>query len=268
MALDALQRNWQVFQVEVEAHWKVATAATLVAGAVYLIWGKVAMILYAGAVIFSYINFGPTIRVLNQFDLKGVTLAAAAFVAPFFGGIPAYLAGALVAMSLLAHEWQQYQIRADLEQNNQAFTLQVVDWEAQVAVLGQLLKTCQDRNAQIVGVQPEMVDRARSAQELQIELGQKFTQLNERVQAFRSLFAGLQAQGIDKEMLALGQLREEVVRLQGMETGLREQIVGLESRLKGLADRDAAVNDRVEVVVSNLQQQADRLREVVDDGNV
>lgn len=264
MALDALRRNWQVFQVEVEAHWKVVTAATLVAGAVYLIWGKIAMIFYAGAVIFSYIKFGPTIRVLNQFDLKGATLAAAAFVSPFFGGIPAYLAGALVALSLLAHEWQQYQIRADLEQNNHEFTLQVAGWEAQVDELGQLLATCQDRNAQIVEMQPQMIDRARSAQGLQVELVQKFTQLNERIQKFRELFTSLKSQGVHEEMQVLQKLKQEVIHLQKMEAGLKEQISVLQQNLKGLADRDTDVNNRLERVIFDLAEQAKSVEQVVN----
>lgn len=145
-------QNWcQDIQQETFTHIKVVVAALLVASAVYMIWGKFAVMCYFSIAVFAYVYFGADIRILERLDLKGLALAAAVVAAPFFGGIPAYFAGAMAGVSIIAYEWQNYGIVIQLEDTNQEVDSQNKELQAQVAALQDCERQLQQVLEQAVG---------------------------------------------------------------------------------------------------------------------
>lgn len=115
MALAVVQTLYLKIPEEVRAHTKVVTAALLVAAAVYLVWGKIALLCYFGGTAIAYSYLGSSVRVFEKLDLKGLTLAGFVLVAPLFGGVLAYFAGALACISLLTYEWQAGSLSFQME---------------------------------------------------------------------------------------------------------------------------------------------------------
>lgn len=264
LSLDPSSSRWQIFQVEIKTHSKVAGAALLVAGMVYLIWGKFHAILCVGAFIFAFVKYGPVIKVLNNIDLKGVTLATAAFVAPFFGGIPAYLAGALVGMSVLAHEWEQLKICEDLERQRE-------DLKEQVSALTVLAQTatavadvCQDRNKNLQKLGEDTEARSQAMQELDQRLKGQYTQMRSKLQNILTFFETSEGKTIADEMQAFSTLSSTVEGLRLEHTRLQAEIDILTAQQRELNDRRERTNDRLENVVTTLGHQSAVITTVVE----
>lgn len=213
----------------------IATAA-VVSIVAYVMWGQLGLITTAASMFMFYSFFGPVIRILNYFDLRGIILAISAFVLPYFGGIAAIVGSAYLGVCLLSYEWQQAAIRIDLEEQTQGL---------------------QDRNTQLQGQVQQFQQRTQ-------ELGNLLTQASARndelqqatdtVQAeaadfnqiFQQLTAFLQDSNNQQQLAAQQQLQAEIMEQQ-------QELQQLTTQVKIATEESSKWKTKIEQALQALQ---------------